>query len=281
VFELHLIKKVDMLKKIFLILILFIINISLIYSQAQQSLYQQMIQAFRQLEYENAEKIGKQITADFESYTPIELLETHKILGVIAYQDGNLSEANSQFEQALSIDRTAHLDSVYVSPKIIQFFNDLKSNYALRQKSGEIDKTIHYRYLVQPDPRPAATLRSMILPGWGQLYKNDKRKGYVLVSSTATATLATVLFHFMQKNAHDEYLKATDIETIKQKYDNYNLFYKLRNNTALLAGGIWLYAFFDALLAEPKEKPVKVSFFVGDYPGLYAQFSLIYYIKIR
>jgi tetratricopeptide (TPR) repeat protein len=270
-----------MLKKIFLILILFIINISLIYSQAQQSLYQQMIQAFRQLEYENAEKIGKQITADFESYTPIELLETHKILGVIAYQDGNLSEANSQFEQALSIDRTAHLDSVYVSPKIIQFFNDLKSNYALRQKSGEIDKTIHYRYLVQPDPRPAATLRSMILPGWGQLYKNDKRKGYVLVSSTATATLATVLFHFMQKNAHDEYLKATDIETIKQKYDNYNLFYKLRNNTALLAGGIWLYAFFDALLVEPKEKPVKVSFLVGDYPGLYAQFSLIYYIKIR
>ena len=270
-----------MTKKIYIIILLTLSVANPLFSQKSQSSLQQMIKAFQQLDYETAKKIGKQIATDFESYTPIELFEAHKILGIIAYQEGNLKESNSQFDQALSIDRTAELDSVYVSPKIIQFFNELKSTYSSRRKSGEFDKAIQYRYLVQPDPRPAATLRSMILPGWGQLYKNDKRKGYVLVGSTAIAALSTVLFHFMQKNAHDEYLKATEIETIKQKYDNYNLFYKLRNNTALLAGGIWLYAFFDALLVEPKEKPVKVSFLVGDYPGLYAQFSLIYYIKIR
>ncbi len=263
------------LKKNIIIISLFFLIVNPTSAQTQQPVFQQMIQAFHHLDYQAAEKIGKQIIDDYQSYTPLELLETHKILGVIAYQDGNLSEANSQFEQALSIDRTAHLDSVYVSPKIIQFFNELKSNYDLRQKSGEIDKTIHNRYVVQPDPRPAATLRSMILPGWGQLYKNDKRKGYVLVSSTATATLATVLFHFMQKNAHDEYLKATDIETIKQKYDNYNLFYKLRNNTALLAGGIWLYAFFDALLVAPKpeRQQIKISFHISEYPCINAQIS--------
>jgi len=232
-----------------------------------------MMQAFQQLDYVTAKKIGKQIAADFKSYTPIELLETHKILGVIAYQDGNLPEANAQFEQALSIDRTAQLDSVYVSPKIINFFNDLMVSYNSRTKTDDTEKSIQYRYLVQPDPRPAATLRSMILPGWGQLYKNDKRKGYILVSSTATVTVATALFHFLQKDAHDQYLKATDPTTIEQKYDKYNSFYKLRNNTAIIAGGIWLYAFFDALLAEPKEKSVKVSFNVKEFPCLYAQFS--------
>ena len=262
-----------MRKKIILIMILFIINIPSIYSQTQQSLFQQMNQAFQQLDYETARKIGRQIETDFKLYTPIELLETHKILGVIAYQDGNLPEANAQFEQALSIDRTAQLDSVYVSPKIINFFTNLKASYNSRSQAGEIEKSIQYRYLVQPDPRPAATWRSMILPGWGQLYKNDKRKGYILIGSTATVTLATTLFHFMQKDAHDQYLKATDPKTIEQKYNKYNSFYKLRNNTALLAGGIWLYAFFDALLTEPKEKQVKISFILGEYPCLYAQFS--------
>ena len=263
-----------MLKKFCIIPILFIINIPAIFSQSQQqSLFQQMTQAFRQLDYETAKKIGRQIEAGFKSYTPIELLETHKILGVIAYQDGNLPEANGQFEQALSIDRTARLDSVYVSPKIIKFFNDLKESYNSRTKADETEKSVQYRYLVQPDPRPAATLRSIILPGWGQLYKNDKRKGYILVGSTATVILTTALFHFVQKEAHDQYLKASDPKIIEQKYDKYNSFYKLRNNTALLAGGIWLYAFFDALLAEPKEKQLKVSFSVNEYPCVCAQLS--------
>jgi len=262
-----------MIKKICLIVILVIINLPSLFSQIQQSLYQQMIQAFRQLNYETAKQIGKQISADFESYTPIELLETHKILGVIAYQDGNMMEANAQFDQALSIDRTTQLDSVYVSPKIIQYFNELKLDYASRRKSREIDQSIHYQYILQPDPRPAATLRSMILPGWGQFYKNDKRKGYAIITSTAMATLSTVIFHFLQKKAHDEYLQETNPASIEKKYDTYNLFYKLRNNTALVAGGIWLYAFFDALITEPKQKQLKVSVIIHKYPYISAQFS--------
>jgi hypothetical protein len=232
-----------------------------------------MIQAFRQLDYETARTIGTEIELDFKSYTPIELLETHKILGVIAYQDGNLSQANVQFEQALSIDRTARLDSVYVSPKIIQFFDELKASYNSRTKASETEKSIQYRYLLQHDPRPAAALRSMIVPGWGQLYKNDQSKGFILVGATAAVTLATVVFHFLQEDAHDQYLKATDQNAIEQKYDKYNTFYKLRNNTALLGGAIWLYAFFDALLTEPKEKPLRVMFRVNEYPQIAAQIS--------
>jgi hypothetical protein len=262
-----------MVKKISLILILFFINSAALFSQYQQTLVQQMIQAFRQLDYGTAQKIGKQITADFKSFTPIELLETHKILGVIAYQDGDIAEANAQFEQALSIDRTAQLDSVYVSPKIIQFFKDLKLSYNSKKETSETGKLIQYRYLVKPDPRPAATLRSMVLPGWGQLYKNDKTKGYILIGSTASVAVATVIFHVLHKDFHNQYLKATDPKIIEQKYDKYNSFYKLRNNTALVAGGIWLYAFFDALLTEPKEKQLKVSFLAGECPCLYAQFS--------
>lgn len=263
-----------MLIKICFILFLIIANTTNLTSQTQPSLYEQMIQAFHQLDYDTAKKIGNQVTTDFKIYTPTELLETHKILGVIAYLDGNLSEANSQFEQALSIDWKTQLDSIYVSPKIIEFFKKIKLDYDSGQKTNGIEKSIHYRYLVQPDPRPTAVLRSMLVPGWGQLYKNDRKKGYVLVSSAATITLAMVIFHFVQKEAYDEYRNATDLNIIEQKYDNYNRLYKCRNNAALIAGGIWLYSFFDALLTEPKpkQKQLKVTFNITEYPYLSAQF---------
>lgn len=262
-----------MFKKSFLLLILtgININISFLFAQTQPDLFQQLIQTFRQLDYETAQKIGIQIAADFKSYTPLELLETHKILGVILYQKGNWQEASAQFEQALSIDRTVRLDSVYVSPKIIQWFDQLKLSYNTRTKAEEIEKSIQYRYLVQPDPRPAATLRSLILPGWGQVYKNDRTKGYALVGASATFILTTLTFHFLQQDAHDQYLNATDEKSIQQKYDRYNLLFKLRNNTALLYGGVWLYSFFDALLTAPKERPIRVSFFMDGSPAIGAQ----------
>jgi len=265
-----------MTKKTILTLIIVVLNIVSLFSQTQQNLFQQMMQAFQNLKFENAEKIAKQITADYESHTLSELVEAHKILGVIAYQrDMNLQEAQFQFDQALSIDQHVQLDSVYASIKTIHFFNDLKSKFISRPADNKVEQNIQYRYLIQPDLRPGATLRSMILPGWGQLYKNDKKKGYVLITSTATVTIATVIFHVVQNNAHHDYLNATEQGIIKKKYDKYNRYYKLRNNTAIIGGGIWLYAFFDALIAKPKlaNKQVKISFHVDKYPYVSALFS--------
>lgn len=253
-----------MKKQIYVTIILALSNFPALFAQ-QQSLYQQMSQAFQLLDYQMAEKIGKQITADYESHTLLEILEAHKILGVIAYQDGNLTEANAEFNKALSIDRTTQLDSVIVSPKIIQFFKDIKSKYVSKPVSGEIDKTMAFRYLIEPDPRPAATMRSIILPGWGQLYKNEKTKGYALVASSVIMVLSSGVFHWLQKNAHNDYLKATEPDIIEKNYDRYNQLYKLRNNTVLLTSGIWLYSFFDALIVKSKSKQLNISVNVNEY----------------
>lgn len=242
-----------------------------LHAQVQPSLVQQMILAFQQLDYGTAQKIGTQIISDFRKYSPMDLLEAHKILGVIAYHNGRIADANAQFEQALSIDRTANLDSVYVSPKIIQYFEELKANYNSKQTTAATERPASYRYLIQPDPRPLATLRSMAFPGWGQLYKNDRTKGYILFTASAILILSTATFHFLQQDAHDQYLSAIDERAIQDKYDHYNLFFKLRNNAALIYGGVWLYSFFDALLSEPKEKPINVSFMMQRYPTIWVQ----------
>ncbi|MDZ7265510.1 MAG: DUF5683 domain-containing protein [candidate division KSB1 bacterium] len=230
-------------------------------AQNPQAKYQQLMQAFQQLDYKLAEKIGREIVANYTAYTPIELLETHKILGVIAFIDGYLPEARVQFEQALSIDRSTQLDSVIVSPKIIQFFNDLKSKYVYVPKPTAGESLENYRYLLVPDPRPGATWRSLLLPGWGQFYKRDLPKGYIVATAAAAAALTTGVFHWLQRDAHAQYLDATEPNQIEVRYKRYNDFYRIRNNAALITGGVWLYAFLDALLCEPNKsfRPVSVQ----------------------
>lgn len=265
-----------MWKRIFiLIFIIFVAQIS-VFSQTGQQLFERMLRAFQSLKYDNALQLARQITDNYDSHTQFELLEAHKILGIIAYQrDQRINEATAQFEQALSLDQTTVLDSIYVSPKTIQFFEALKSKFMTENKTGELAKRVSYRYLIQPDPRPSAALRSLLLPGWGQIHKNDRRKGYVLISSAVITTATLGIFQILQHNAHSDYKNATDPGIIEQKYDSYNRFYKIRNNSALLLGGVWLYAFFDALIvpAKPGKGDVSISFKIDDYPSLVAQFT--------
>ena len=265
-----------MWKRIALFCILIITIEVPVFSQTGQSLFEQMVQAFQQIKYDKAEQIAKQITADYESATPFELLEAHKILGIIAFQrDMNREESQRQFDLALSIDPAIELDSLSLSPKTIEFFRTVKSKFLAAPGNSETEKARAYRYIIQPDPRPAATLRSMALPGWGQLYKNDRRKGYALITATMVTTLATGIFHVLQSKAHTDYMNAIEPDIIEQKYDSYNRLYKLRNNSALLAGGAWLYAVFDALIVKPKlaQRNTSISIVFKNHPSLVAQIS--------
>ncbi len=240
--------KINSNQQFLLILFFLILNIEDGFSQTQQAPYELMLNAYQQLDYQTAKRAGQTITANYNEYSLFQLVETHKILGVIAYTEGNADNAKTQFEQALSIDDKTQLDSVYVSPKIIQFFNDLKQAFVQSKREHDSDTALSSRYILVSDPRPAASMRSLVLPGWGQLYKHEKKKGYGLMTTAGISFIATGILHVLQKNAHNEYLNATDLEIINEKYDQYNQLYKWRNGAALFTGAIWVYSFFDALI---------------------------------
>ncbi|MFZ5516693.1 MAG: hypothetical protein ACOY90_08650 [Candidatus Zhuqueibacterota bacterium] len=240
------------------LLALFLFSIASIgLSQSRQSPYDQLLRAYQQLDYQTAKALGQKITSDYASHSLYQLAETHKILGVIAYSEGDMDVAKNQFESALSIDDNAQLDSVYVSPKIIQFFNEQKLRYIQSTPENASNTAQPPRYILIRDPRPAAALRSLALPGWGQLYKKEKRKGYSLAGAAGLSIFGTGMLHILQNNAHDAYLEATDPSDIESRYDRYNALYKWRNGLALCTAGIWLYSFFDALIAksDPRDLP--------------------------
>ena len=202
-----------------------------VYGQ-QNDLIASMIGAYQQLEYDRAEAFAMEILDDYNAY-PIEALtQVHTTLGIIKYAQNNQQEAQKQFEAALSLNPELVLDPALVSPKIVDFFDALKGN--IQNNSGVDGAQAEVRYLVLADPRPAAAMRSMVLPGWGQWYKEEKKKGALLMGLWGASAVSTVALHVMRQDAQRSYRRATDPDIIADRYNTYNQRNKLRNGLFLV-----------------------------------------------
>ncbi len=207
-------------------------------------------EAYEQLNYQEADIKARAALHDYQSFSPAQLTEIHKILGLIGFSSGATDQARQQFELALAITPDLQLDPLYVSPKILEFFESIKTERLSREQDiGASDQQI--RYVVVEDPRPGAAMRSMVLPGWGQLYKKEKRKGLVLTGLWTAGLIGTAVAHFARNNAEDTYLAETDPARVDARFDDFNRLHKIRNNLALFSAGVWLFSYLDAILRKP------------------------------
>ena len=107
------------MRNINLLFLFFLIFVRISFAQIISTDVAKIISAFQQLDYQTAKIEAERVVLDWQKYTINELVEVHKILGIIAYTDGDLNEANKQFKNALSLNNSAQLDSVLTSPKIL------------------------------------------------------------------------------------------------------------------------------------------------------------------
>ncbi|MFQ5638971.1 MAG: hypothetical protein ACE5IR_13385 [bacterium] len=240
------------LTNVFFILLLF----TLASAQTNSSLLLQEIQtAYNELNYSEVEIKAKAALKKFRQFTSPQLVEIHKILGLVYFSQNKPSEAQIQFESALSITPDLTLDPLYVSPKILEFYNQIKKEWILRQNQSTNDRPkSEVRYILVQDPRPAAALRSMILPGWGQSYKGEKNKGFLFASLWSVGILSSLVTHLARGNAEDRYLSETDPARIQSEYDKFNKLNKLRNNLLFFSAGVWVYSYLDAILSRGPRK---------------------------
>jgi tetratricopeptide (TPR) repeat protein len=179
-------------------------------------------------------------------------LYTHLAFASIAL--GKPEEAKVAFRSALDIDPDLILDPIYVSPKIIAIFDEIKTekerepgDLGIQPQELQLLSAIEKLEMCQ-----GGAWRSLILPGWGQLYKGQKTKAIVHFT-VQTLNVGTLLYaHFQMKQAHEDYLQAREPATIESKYDRYNSFYKLRNYCILSTAVVWLYSHIDAAVTSPK-----------------------------
>jgi len=95
-----------------------------------------------------------------------------------------------------------------------------------------------------------AVLRSMIFPGWGQLFNNEPGKAYLTMGAEAALLATALTFHIQADNKYDEYHenREGDVDA-RGDADDY---LAMRNVTLGIAAGVWAYAMIDAYLQTRK-----------------------------
>ena len=222
-----------------------------VYAQSENTqILENIRNAYEDLDFSVAEARIEAALAVYERFSPSELSDLHTLYALLYFARNEIDAAERQLDQALQLTPTMQLDSLETPPQLLELFANIKKNY--QSVAAPSSSTQEVRYLIIQDPRPAAALRSMMIPGWGQLYKGESQKGWLLIGMWGATAGGTILSHINRKRAEDRYLNAITRDQISSRFKTFDTWHKLRNNLALGALGVWVYSYLDAIVkGEP------------------------------
>lgn len=190
-----------------------------------------------------------------DSATVVEVYRMKAIAHFSLMQD---NQAENTFRKILDLDTAFALDPYQNSPKIIQFFNDIKAGYMAGLQKIEEEKklmkpdTVYItKEVIQPNHQQGEkekVIRSLILPGWGHLYSGEKGKGWLLTSLGGVSFLSSLYFSIDAAGKEKLYNTETNLARINVRYNEYNKSYKYRNISLITFAAVWIYSQLDILL---------------------------------
>ncbi len=154
--------------------------------------------------------------------------------------------ALNAFRYLLILNPKTELDPRFVSPKIIEIFEESKriKGDSIRLMPAPfipVDKTVLLRKRV---------LHSLLYPGIGQITNASKTKGYILLGIETISLVGLVSSHFLVNSSHKKYLDAHEQSEIDAQYKNYSMWYKIRTGFIISSAGIWGFNLLDAVFAR-------------------------------
>lgn len=217
----------------------------------------EMIQDYyRAFDYGKVIELSNQALSGDYTFSGQERVKIYQMKAIAHYSQRELDAALASFIKLLEINPEFQLDPFETSPKIIDFFKQIKQSYHT-PKAVEKDTvyikpdTVHTHSVTVKFAKPQ--LYSTILPGTGHLAKGDILKG-VLLTTLSTAALGFTISSWMEcQDKEHAYLNTTDPQLIEQNYTRYNKAYKKRNTCLALYAGIWVISQLDLVLFENHE----------------------------
>lgn len=155
--------------------------------------------------------------------------------------------AVSAFRYLLIINPNISLDPRYVSPKIIEVFEESK------RRSGDTSRLRPSVLMPAEDMSTNNSIRnqamkSLLYPGLGQLSLNKKAKGYIFLSSETVSLAGLIAAHLLTNAAHKKYLDNQDMNQMDELYDDYSLWYRTRTGFIISSVSIWILNYIDATI---------------------------------
>lgn len=230
------------------------LNIAKAQEEDQISPIKQVREKFDNFEFGRVITLADSVLLKIENISKEDMSELLRMKGISQYSLSDTIGAGKSFEEILMVSPAYSLDSLNNSPKIIAFFNSVKSRFRRPPEKQEVRARQNTVYtfpsvsLAEYNDRLKNSLvRSMIFPGWGHLYSGNLPKGLIL-SSAALASLSSFIYFLSDSKAKEKsYLNERDPFLISDKYDKYNSSNKMKYISLSAYALIWIYSQADIL----------------------------------
>lgn len=105
--------------------------------------------------------------------------------------------------------------------------------------------------------RKDAVFRSLLIPGWGQIYNRQPVKGFMVMGAEIGLFGAALAYHLLGEKAYSDYTSKTSAGQLgsdpsgeaAQLYDTATSRYRTRNVLLFVGGGLWIANLVDAYLS--------------------------------
>ena len=203
--------------------------------------------AYEALDFVVAEARITDALEAYQQFEPRELSEIHVLYALVLFARGDAEAAASQLDQALQLTPSLELDPLDTPPQLLSVFKTLQED-RLRQDQM-LPPSSDIRYLVIEDRRADAALRSMVLPGWGQMHKGERKKGSVVMGLWLVTAGGSLVAHIQRNQAKDHYDASTTQAQTQARFEAFSDWHKVRNNLLLGAAGVWAFGYIDTILS--------------------------------
>lgn len=211
----------------------------------------------KNFEYSEVIKSANAYLNSLSQLSPTVITEIYLLKGISNYSLGNEIEAKADFMNILKIKFDFKPSPILTSPKIISFFENVRNEYSYFIQESELPNetkrdslkilSLENSSLLQNLSKSKATLKSILLPGWGQRQMNSDLKGWVFTSA-AIISLGASIFYVIDTNKKErEYLNEVENSKIKSSYNSYNSAYRIRNFSIALFVATWSFNLIDLL----------------------------------
>jgi hypothetical protein len=255
--------------RVFLIVLLFALSAQQVAAQQVSAEIATLDSLYREFRYQEVIRQAETIIGQKQHLPVREKCEILRFLALSYYVRQDMQGALKNFAEIIALDSHYRLDPITHSPKILAFFEEIR-----RQKqttpadisAKKEENLTNHTTLVQTDSLvKTANLQmalSFILPGSGQLGRNEKTKGWLLLSGNFLLLGGFIYFSAETNRLEDQYLQAIDRSQIATAWEKYNQTYINRNRA--LAGFLvlWLYTQIDFLyFSLPSKQQANVSWY--------------------
>ncbi len=239
--------------------------------------------AFVSFQYKKVVKLADSLLQKQPRLKTADLLEVLRMKAIAYYVLDQNEMAALTFVQILKIKPNYQLDPLNNSPKIIRFFNKIKTNYLKEQAARPVAPPASAAapkkpiVSVPPSPPNRVVYESLLWPGLGQYRLGQKGKGGFLMSASFVTAAASAYLIWRTQVLEKRYLNAVDQADIDRKYADYDRSYRWRNAALIAYGIIWVYAQYDFSLQLSRTR--KLTFHVQPGFPSHRQPSLFLYCR--